>query len=87
MNISAVNSASPTLNNMLSPQVNGVRQGPEQQPSTVVSLSSQGQSLSQTDAPAQVSQQTVTGNKEIKEPPGIQFMKGESKGGKVNTFA
>ena len=86
MNITTVNSVSPTLTNMLSPLVNGVRQGSDQQPSTVVSLSAQGQSLSQTDAPAQVSQQTVTGNKEIKEPSGIQFMEGESKGGKVNTF-
>lgn len=75
----------------------------DRQVSTIVNLSAQGQKLSQasnqTNQP-QISQSqtsnrpdTVTSEnvetkpKETAEAPGIQFMEGESKGGRVNTIA
>ncbi len=84
MNISGASPVSPSLNNLLSPLVNGVRQGADRQASSVVSLSSQGQALSQNGS---TGEQFETGAKEVVEPPGIQFMEGENKGGRVNTFA
>ncbi|HEX5338048.1 MAG TPA: hypothetical protein VFW53_06395 [Gallionella sp.] len=81
---------SPTLSHMLSPLVNGVRQGAEQQPSAVVNLSAQAQSLNQaaqSDQATQINQQTPSGSKEITAAPGIQFITGEGMGGKINTFA
>ena len=84
MNISGASPVSPSLNNLLSPLVNGVRQGADRPASSVVSLSSQGQALSQSGS---TGEQSETGAKEVAEPPGIQFMEGENKGGRVNTFA
>jgi len=56
-----------------------VRQGADQQASSVVNLSAQGLALNQ-------GEQSETVVKEAAEPPGIQFMEGENKGGRVNTF-
>ncbi len=87
MNISTTNSISPTLNNLLSPSVNGTKQSPEQRPSAVVSLSAQGRDLNQADTATQTGQQFEMSAKETKEPAGIQFMAREIKGGKVDTYA
>lgn len=83
MNISGTSPVSPSLNNLLSPLVKGVRQGADHQASSVVNLSTQGLALSQTGS---AGEQSETAVKEAAEPPGIQFMEGENKGGRVNTF-
>lgn len=83
MNISGTSPVSPSLNNLLSPLVKGVRQGADQQASSVVNLSAQGLALNQTGP---TGEQSETAVKEAAEPPGIQFMEGENKSGRVNTF-
>jgi hypothetical protein len=99
--------ASSPVNSVVShaaaPFVEGAKSGAEKVPSTVVTLSAQGQKLSQSHAQtstsqtnqAQTSSRTDTATaervesvpKEANEPPGIQFMEGETKGGRISTFA
>ena len=59
----------------------------EQQDSTVVNLSAQAQQLNRTENQNVNTERAETKVKETAEPPGIKFMEGESKGGRVDTFA
>lgn len=103
INPPASSSVSSVVSNAAAPFVDGGKSSADKQASAVVSLSAQGQQLSQ--SPVQTSQTqssqpqasngantAAAGNvepqsKETAEAPGIQFMEGESKGGRVNTFA
>lgn len=58
----------------------------EQQDSTVVKLSAQAQQMNRAEN-QRSTERNESQAKETAEPPGIQFMEGESKGGRVNTFA
>ena len=58
----------------------------EQQDSTVVKLSAQAQQMSRAENQNNT-ERAETKAKETTEPSGIQFMEGESKSGRVNTFA
>ena len=100
----ASNPAVATGGNTTATAVEGRQPSANQQPSANVTLSVQGQKLSQTN-PSQTNQsqpsQTQTLNnvntpvtpnavpqsKETNAAPGIRFMAGESKGGRVNTYA
>jgi hypothetical protein len=92
--------------NVLSPSVLDIRQAQDQQPpakatndakpvqnqqgSTVVKLSAEGQQLSRADINSPQSpnsESTEPPAKETAEPSGIQLIEGESKGGRVSTFA
>lgn len=57
----------------------------EQQDSTVVKLSERAKQLN--SAENQNNKRSETRPQEAAEPPGIQFMTGETRGGRVNTFA
>ena len=61
------------------------KQPENQKDSTVVKLSAQAQQLHRTEN--QNTERTETKPKEAAEPPGIKLMEGESKGGRVNTYA
>ena len=95
----ASNAAPPSSADLSRPSVGN-------QISASVSLSAQGQKLSQSQfnptqpsqaqtnpvqasntANAATAQNSVPQSKETAAPPGIQFMSGESKGGRINTFA
>ncbi len=93
-------SVSSIVSNAATPFVNGAKSIVDRQASSVVTLSAQGQSLSQASTQTQAGQSQASGrtdtvatenvetrSKETVEAPGIQFMEGESKGGRVNTFA
>jgi hypothetical protein len=106
VNPPASSSLGSILGNVAAPFVNDAKSSTEKQASAVVTLSAQGQKLSQS-APSQTqTSQTQTNqsqtssrtdtvatenvepqSKERVEPAGIQFMEGESKGGRVNTYA
>jgi hypothetical protein len=109
-NISINPPASSSINSIVStavaPSANGTQPSANQPASATVTLSAQGQQLSQGPSPsnqtqASQSNQPQTSNtvdtpitpnvvpqsKETIAAPGIQFMSGESKGGRVNTFA
>ena len=58
----------------------------EQQNSTVVKLSEQAQQMQRAESQKNT-EQAETKAKETVEPSGIQFMEGESKRGRVNTYA
>jgi hypothetical protein len=92
--------------NVLSPSVRDIRHAQDQQPpakeandakpaqnqqsSTVVKLSAEGQQLSRADNNSSQSsnpESTEPPAKETAEPSGIQLIEGESKGGRVSTFA
>jgi len=59
----------------------------KQQDSTVVKLSDQAQQMSRAKDQNNNTERAETRPQEKVEPPGIQFMEGENKGGRVNTFA
>lgn len=63
------------------------KQPEKQQDSTVVKLSEKAQQMNRAENQNSNTEATETKAKEAAEPPGIQFMEGESKGGRVNTFA
>ncbi len=63
------------------------KQPEKQQDSTVVKLSNQAQQMSRAQDQNNNTERTETRPQEKAEPSGIQFMEGESKGGRVNTFA
>jgi hypothetical protein len=92
---SAVNSI---VNNIDAPSVGGVQHSANKSASATVTLSTQGQKLNQSQTPSSQTQASSTANtaatsngvpqsKETAAAPGIQFMQGERKGGRVNTFA
>ncbi len=62
------------------------KQPQEQQNSTVVKLSEQAQQMQRAENQKNTEQAETTA-KETTEPSGIQFMEGESKRGRVNTYA
>ena len=98
-------SISSVVGNASTPFVNGAQSSISRQTSAVVTLSAQGQQLSQSQASnqtgqAQASQSQASNaantaanenvepkSKETSEAPGIQLVEGESKGGRINTFA
>lgn len=63
------------------------KQPEKQQDSTVVKLSVQAQQMNRAENQNNNTERAETRPQEAAEPPGIQFMEGESKGGNVNTFA
>jgi hypothetical protein len=71
-------------------EANDAKPAQNQQSSTVVKLSAEGQQLSRADinsSQSSNSESTEPPAKETAEPSGIQLIEGESKGGRVNTFA
>lgn len=61
---------------------------PEKQPdSTVVKLSEKARQMSRAENQNNNTERAETRPQETAEPPGIQFMEGTNKGGRVNTFA
>lgn len=91
-----VNSPQPQLQAQQTPPT--VRTEPGQQGSSVVRLSPQAQQLSRSENQANATTRAETQTnvnterseprpQERKEPPGIQFMEGENKNGRINTFA
>ena len=63
------------------------KQPEKQQDSTVVKLSAQAQQMSRAENQNSNTERAETKPQETAEPPGIQFMEGENKGGRINTFA
>ena len=63
------------------------RQPDKQQDATVVKLSAQAQQMNRAENQNNNTERAETRPQEVAEPPGIQFMEGENKGGRVNTFA
>lgn len=82
-------SPSPLLNTpqpAAAPQTAKPEQG--QQDSSVVKLSAQAQQMNRAETQANVdTERAATRPQERTEPPGIQFMAGEDKNGRINTFA
>lgn len=70
-----------------------VKAAPEQKPSTVVNISEEAKKLNEAknveraDAPANAPENKAPQSREAAEAPGIQFMAGESKKGRVSTYA
>lgn len=58
-----------------------------QQDSVVVKLSEQAQQMNRAKDMNIDTERAETRPQENAEPPGIQFMQGEKKGGRINTFA
>ena len=104
INPPASSSVSSVVSNAAAPFVNDAKSSLDKQVSAVVTLSAQGQKLSQSSAASQIQNQTSQSQassridsaasenvepqaKETTEAPGIQMLEGESKGGRVNTFA
>ena len=98
---SLINSTgNPTVSNAAAPTVDRTPSS-DNQPSATVTISAQGQKLSQAQTSSVQANQTqvsstvdtaVTPNavpqsKETTAAPGIQFMEGDRKSGRVNTFA
>lgn len=63
------------------------KQPDKQQDSTVVKLSDQAQQMNRANDQNSNTVRAETKPQETTEPPGIQFMEGENKGGRINTFA
>ena len=92
MDIANITQANPVSTPSSSQPANtdrGVKAAPEQKPSTVVSISEEAKKLNETKnaAPANAPENKAPQSKEAAEAPGIQFMAGESKKGRVSTFA
>lgn len=97
----ASSSASPLAGNAVAPFADGPKPGTDKQASAVVSLSAQGQQLSQaqTNQPQTSQSQPSNGantaaaenvepqSQKTAEPPGIQSVQGESKDGRIDTYA
>lgn len=92
----ATGSLSQLVSNTAAPLVDKAKSSADTPPSTVVTLSAQAQKLSQTssaqsqtanqvDTVAQENVESVP--KEANEAPGIQFMEGETRGGRISTYA
>lgn len=70
-----------------------VKAAPEQKPSTVVNISDEAKKLNETKnaapstAPTNAPENKAPQSREAAEAPGIQFMAGESKKGRVSTYA
>lgn len=79
-----------TIVNSPQPQPSGPKnelQPEKQQDSIVVKLSEQAQQMNRTKDQNINTERAETKPQENAEPPGIQFMEGERKGGRINTFA
>ena len=102
INPPASSSVSSIVSNAAAPFVNDAKSSVDKQVSAVVTLSAQGQKLSQSSAASQTqtsqsqassridsaaSENVEPQAKETTEAPGIQMLEGESKGGRINTFA
>lgn len=87
---SAIATSVSALVNSPQPQPAGPKndQQPEKQKdSVVVKLSEQAQQMSRAKDQNVNTERAETRPQENAEPPGIQFMEGEKKGGRVDTFA
>ncbi|HXU94467.1 MAG TPA: hypothetical protein VFP33_12500 [Gallionella sp.] len=80
------NSQQPAASPASTPQTTKPEQG--LQNSTVVKLSAQAQQMSRAETQTNVNtERAETRPREMKEPAGIQFMSGEEKNGRINTYA
>lgn len=89
------------INNAIAASVGTIVNSPQPQPqgpksdqrtdkekdSTVVKLSEQAQQMSRAKDQNINTKRAEIRPQEKTEPPGIQFMEGEKKGGRINTFA
>lgn len=66
--------------------VNTARSSQQNQASTIVQLSTQGQMLSRSDKPGSTGESNESQSKEAAESPAVQFMEGEG-GGKTSPAA
>lgn len=81
-----VNTPQPAAPQHASPQSANPEQG--QQSSSVVKLSAQAQQMNRAETRTNVNtERAETRPQEMKEPPGIQFMAGEERNGRINTYA
>lgn len=81
-----VNTPQPATSQAPATQTAKPEQG--QQGSTVVKLSAQAQQMSRAETQTNINtERAETRPQETKEPPGIQFMSGEEKNGRINTYA
>lgn len=80
-------SVSAIINSPQPPAPKNDRQPEKQQDSAVVKLSDKAQQMNRTENQNNNTERAETRPQEVAEPPGIQFMEGENKGGRVNTFA
>jgi len=91
MDISNATAASiGTIVNSPQPQPSGLKNDQKlekQQDSIVVKLSEQAQQMNRTKDQNINTERAEARPQENAEPPGIQFMEGEKKGGRINTFA
>ena len=92
-NIASVNPTSIPTPTQTATTDKNVKVAPEQQSSTVVNISSEAKKLNETKstasaaAPNAAPENNENKSQETAEAPGIQFMEGESKSGRVNTYA
>ena len=92
-NITSANPASTPNSSQFASNDRSERVAPEQKPSTVVNISEDAKRLNEaknTDRAAAtnaIPENNETKSKETSEAPGIQFMEGESKKGRVSTYA
>lgn len=63
------------------------KQPEKQSDSVVIKLSEKALQMNRTENQNNNTERAETRPQETMEPPGIQFMEGENKGGRVNTFA
>jgi len=73
----------PLLNNGRQPE----KQPEKQSDSVVIKLSEKALLMNRTENQNNNTERAETRPQETAEPPGIRFMEGENKGGRVNTFA
>jgi len=83
---SAATSVGALVNSPQQPAPKSDKPSQEQQDSTVVKLSKQAQQLHRAESQNNP-QQAETKTKEAAKAPGIQFMEGDSKRGRVSTYA
>ena len=69
------------------PEPKNDKQPEQQSDSAVVKLSAQAQRMNRAENQSANTGHTETRPQKTAEPPGIQLIKGEHKGGHVNTFA
>ncbi|BBI99870.1 hypothetical protein FGKAn22_15630 [Ferrigenium kumadai] len=81
-----VNTPQPAASRTPAPQSAKPAQG--QQDSSVVKLSAQAQQMNRAETQTNINtERAETRPQEMKEPPGIQFMAGEERNGRINTYA
>lgn len=92
INSAAANSVSALVNSpqpqqQPAPKSDNQPKPQQQQDSVVVQLSDRAKDMNRAESQNNDAGRAETKPKEAAKPPGIQFMAGETKGGRVNTFA